>query len=420
MFKKHFKIVFTMLLSFAFLIYILPVPVFAFGPASNDIYDGIDVSIYQGNIDFKKIKNDGIEVVYIRSSEGENFVDPNYERNYREAKENGLKVGFYHYVTARTEEEARRQAEFFVSTIGGKSPDCKLAMDFENFGNLTKSEVNKIGLAFLNRVKELSKKEVVLYSDAYAASFVWEGETTTFPLWIAQYEVNEPQNNGNWETWEGWQYSDKGEINGINTYVDRDKFTKEILLSDNSELPKPEKPEEPENPEEEPKTKTIIIKWGDTLSQLALDYHTTVEELVKLNNIANPNLIYAGCPLIVPNNESKKSDTQIYIVKKGDTLSEIARIFDTSVLQIAKDNNIKNVNLIFPGQKLVIRSNDNYDTNHIIYTIKKGDTLWSISRKYNTTIANLVMSNRIKNKNLIYAGQFLRINRNVKDLTNIK
>ncbi len=409
---KFIKINLIFLLTFTFIIYILSAPIFAFGPSSSKIYQGIDVSIYQGDIDFEKVKQSGIEVVYIKSSEGSNFIDPLFERNYEKAKRSNLKVGFYHYVTARTEEQAIRQAEFFVSTISGKVADCRLAMDFENFGNLSKEEINRIGLAFLKRVEELSKKEVVLYSDAFNANSTWSGEITKYPLWIAQYEVEEPENNGTWNSWVGWQYTDVGDIRGIEAYVDRDKYTKEIFLSDNSELPKPEIPEKPEKPEDPSKperTKTITIKRGDTLSCLAIKYNTTVEELVKLNNIKNPNLIYAGKKLIVPNNQKDSANSETYTVKKGDTLSKIALIFNTTVNEIAKNNNIQNVNLIYPNQRLIIYNNNNFDTGHTLYKVQKGDSLWKIARRNNTTIANILRLNRIKNKNLIYPNQIFRI-----------
>ena len=84
-------------------------------------------------------------------------------------------------------------------------------------------------------------------------------------------------------------------------------------------------------------------------------------------------------------------------------------MFNTTVSNIAQENNIKNVNLIYPGQQLVVKSNCRYDCGHTLYMVKKGDTLWSIARRYNTTIANIVRLNRIKNANLIYPGQIFRI-----------
>ena len=416
MFNKMKKISLLFLSSMIIVCYILPTKVFAFGPSSNIIYQGIDVSGYQGNINFREVKEAGIDIVYIKSSEGSNYIDSHFERNYEQARANGLKIGFYHYVTARTEEQARRQAQFFVSVISGKVADCKLAMDFESFGSLSREEINRIGLVFLQTVEQLSGKEVILYSNAYTANNIWRGELTNYPLWVAQYGVNEPQNNGTWDSWAGWQYTDMGEVNGISTYVDRNRFTQEVLLDDTAIVPPVEQPEDPDQGEgeggnEQPTTNTmeITIQWGDTLSELAIQYHTTVAELVRLNDIQNPNLIYAGETLIVPSANEQTGQSQVYTVKRGDTLSEIAMKYGTTVQAIAQDNHITNVNLIYPGQRLVIRDTCRYDCGHRIYTVKPGDSLWTIARRYNTTIANIVRLNRIQNPRLIYPGQIFRI-----------
>lgn len=416
MLNKIKKISLLFLSSMIIVCYILPTKVFAFGPSSNIIYQGIDVSGYQGNINFREVKEAGIDIVYIKSSEGSNYIDSHFERNYEQARANGLKIGFYHYVTARTEEQARRQAQFFVSVISGKVADCKLAMDFESFGSLSREEINRIGLVFLQTVEQLSGKEVILYSNAYTANNIWRGELTNYPLWVAQYGVNEPQNNGTWDSWAGWQYTDMGEVNGISTYVDRNRFTQEVLLDDTAIVPPVEQPEDSDQGEgeggnEQPTTNTmeITIQWGDTLSELAIQYHTTVAELVRLNDIQNPNLIYAGETLIVPSANEQTGQSQVYTVKRGDTLSEIAMKYGTTVQAIAQDNNISNVNLIYPGQRLVIRDTCRYDCGHRIYTVKPGDSLWTIARRYNTTIANIVRLNRIQNPRLIYPGQIFRI-----------
>lgn len=403
------KKIVILLIIVTFPIYILVTPVCAFGPSPGNIYEGIDVSGWQGNIDYSQVANSGIQVVYMKTSEGINFVDPYFEQNYQNAKANGLKVGFYHYLTARSNDEAVAQANFFVSTISGKVPDCKLAMDFESFGSLSITQINDIGYTFVQTVQNLSGKEVVIYSDTYNASSVFGGALTNYSLWVAQYEVEEPTPNGNWENWSGWQYTDEGEIPGIDGYVDRDKYTDSIFLSNGSEpvptpAPTPNPSPEPEN------TTTITVRWGDTLSELAIKYNTTVARLVELNNIANPDLIYAGATLIVPSSISggSTSDEEIYIVKYGDTLSKIAIEYGTTVNAIASVNNIQNVNLIYVGQKLIIPVN-RYETNHVIYKVKRGDTLWSLSRRYGVSIATIVRLNRIGNPNLIYIGQNLRI-----------
>lgn len=408
--EVYIKNVGIFLMCFIIIFYLLPATILAFGPANSTIYNGIDVSGYQGNINFEQVKDAGIKIIYIKSSEGFNYIDSKFERNYEEAKKAGLKIGFYHYVTARTEEQAISQAKFFASVIAGKVPEAKLAMDFEYFGNLTKKQINQIGLTFLKEVEKITKKQVVIYSNTSTAKNIWQGEITNYPLWIAQYEVEEPQENGNWKNWVGWQYTDMGEVKGISTYVDRNQFTKDILLSEPTEIPKPEEPGEPETPEKpinHSKTITITIKKGDTLSGLALQYNTTVSELVKLNSIANPNLIYAGAKLTVPNNQNYT--TEIYTVQKGNTLSGIAQKFNTTVAELVTLNNIANPNLIYTGQKLIVPTQIEHDCGHMLYTIKPGDTLWSLAKRYNTTIANIVKLNRIQNANKIYPGQMFRI-----------
>ncbi len=409
--KNIRKIIISFLVVVTMPMYILIAPVYAFGPSSSNIYDGIDVSGWQGNIDYSEVASSGIEIVYMKASEGTSFVDPYFNQNYTNAKANGLKVGFYHYLTARSNSEAVAEANFFVSTISGMTPDCRLAMDFESFGNLSAEEINEIGLTFMQTVESLSGKEMVIYSDTSNASNIFGGGLTNYPLWVAQYEVEEPTPNGNWDSWVGWQYTDAGEISGINGYVDRDRFTDGILLNENSEVPLPDNTNKPSAGG----TTTITIQRGQTLSGIALEYNTTVQILVELNNIANPNLIYAGSTLIVPSGETpidtdgnSTSGQTIYVVQRGDTLNKIAAEFGTTARAIAVENNIRNINLIYIGQRLIIPTN-RYDLNHTLYKIQWGDTLWSISRRYGVPIATIVRLNRIKNPNLIYAGSTIRI-----------
>ena len=168
MFKK-IKIIVLLFSFVTFFIISTSVSSLAFGPSSSSIYQGIDVSSWQGNINFAQVKNAGIDIVYIKSSEGVSYIDPYFERNYQNAKANGLKVGFYHYVTARTVEEARNQANFFAKVISGKEPDCKLAMDFESFGNLSVNQINEISKVFLETLQNATNKEVLIYSKSYTA-----------------------------------------------------------------------------------------------------------------------------------------------------------------------------------------------------------------------------------------------------------
>lgn len=342
------------LITLVLLFTILPSNAWATTASSNQIYEGIDVSNWQGYIDYTEVKNDGIDIVYIKSSQGVNIVDAYFKINYNNAKSNGLKVGFYHFLTAKNEEEAISQAEFFASVVSKTSPDCKLAMDFEVFGDLTVTEINNISRAFLDRVKGITGKEVIIYSDEYAARNIFSKELSReYPLWIAEYGIQSPRET-NWEYWEGFQYSDQGRVSGVQGYVDRDKFTNNIFLSNTTQI------EENGNKENYNQDTIYTVQKGDNLSRIALRYGTTVNELVILNKIQNPNLIYLGQQLIVPingnieNTNVHETGHIVYTVKAGDTLSKLAVEYNTSVENIARLNSIKNVNLIYIGEKLRI------------------------------------------------------------------
>lgn len=377
---------------------------------TSNTYQGIDVSLYQGYIDYSRVKDSGIQVVYIKASEGTTIIDPYFRTNYDNAKAQGLKIGFYHFVRARNEEEAIREAEFFHSVIYGTTPDCRLAMDFEVFDGLSVESINQISFAFLQKLQELTNKECVVYSDAYNARTVFSSElASVYPLWIAEYDVDIPTSTGNWKEWIGFQYSDRGRINGIDGNVDLDRFRDDIFLSDTGEIPKP-------NPQPEPEPDTsnsiyYIVKKGDTLTRIALWYNTTVEELVRLNNIKDPNLIYIGQRLLISVSDDPNKQKEVkYTVKRGDTLYRIANRYGITVNEIVELNNIKNPNLIYVGQILRIPLNNSINqTQPVYYRVRRFDRLWRIAKRYGTTVNNIARLNGIINPNLIYVGQVLKI-----------
>lgn len=379
--------------------------VLAFSPASTPTYSGIDVSEWQGEINYSNVAEDGIEVVYIRSSEGSSYIDPYFKTNYERAKANNLKVGFYHYMIARNMEEAEQEATFFASVISGTEADCRLAMDFESFGDLSVEQINEISFAFLRKVEELTGKEMVVYSNTNDAINIFSQElANNYPIWVAEYGVREPINNGKWSTWVGFQYTDRGLVSGINGYVDRDEFAREIFLSDTTTIPN--------NTGTDASTSNIIyiVRRGNTLSQIANRYGTTVQNIVRLNDIQNPNLIYVGQRLMISNVNEKTSTVTTYTVQSGDTLSKIAARFGTTVEQLVRLNNIRNPNLIYPGEVLTINSTNTLgDLGHNIYTIQYGDTLTGIAQRFGVSVEQIVELNNIQNPNVIYAGERIKI-----------
>ncbi len=348
-FKKIFA-VFLLLLS------IFTPYAFSFGPSDDTIYEGIDVSYYQGDINYEDVKNSGIDIVYIRASEGTTYIDPYFKDNYEKAKGNGLKVGFYHYVCARNIEEAKNEARFFADVIKGTNPDCKLCMDFESFGNLSNYEINEISKTFLETLEEITNKECIIYSDAYNAKETFSEELAKeYAIWVADYFVNEPESNNKWPYWVGFQYTDRGKIEGIYDNVDRDKFTSGVLLNDTSEI-KANTPNISSN-KVKSNMKTITVTWGETLSGIAHEYNTSYMYLAKINGIKDPNLIYVGQKIEVPtnsNNELHETNHILYSVKRGNTLTLISQMYGVTIEDIATLNHIKNPNLIYTGQVLRI------------------------------------------------------------------
>lgn len=339
---------------------------YAITNSSELAYRGIDVSNWQGYIDYEEVKNEGIEVVYIKASQGSNIKDAYFDINYENAKSNGLRVGFYHFLTATNEEEAEREARFFASVISGKTPDCKLVMDYEVFGGNNREEINNISRVFLRTVKELTNKEVIIYSDLSNAKYTFNKSLAEeYELWLAYYGDYKELTNveTNWEKYIGVQYTDRGEVNGISGNVDRDLFGTEIFLNEISEVPN--------NNNNDFNTKTIyyVVKRGDTLSEIAQRYGTTFQEIASINNIPNPNLIFPGERLriltnsTINGNEERGLGDIIYTVKRGDTLWKIARAYNVTIEHIVELNDIRNPNLIFPGEKFRITESDSMELN---------------------------------------------------------
>ncbi len=192
-------------------------------------YEGIDVSHWDDGIDFESVKDAGVSVVYMKASEGAAYIDPNFEKNYRGALKAGLKIGFYHFVTARSIEEARQEAQHFAQVIDGKEYQGCPVMDFESFGDLTKEQVNEISLVFLQELQTATGGIVAIYSDSSNAANLFDKRLSEYPLWIAEYNVISPSMKNPWKNWAGWQYTDSGQVSGISGPVDRNYFKKDML-----------------------------------------------------------------------------------------------------------------------------------------------------------------------------------------------
>lgn len=150
---------------------------------------------------------------------------------------------------------------------------------------------------------------------------------------------------------------------------------------------------------------TYTVKKGDSLYSIANKYNTTVEELKRINNLTS-NTLSIGQVLKLPSDKPNKieqeKNTITYTVQKGDSLYSIARKYSTTIDKI-KDLNNLTTNLLSIGQVLLIPTNTNLETT---YTVQKGDSLYSIAKKYNTTVDKLKQLNNLTS-NLLSIGQIL-------------
>ena len=194
---------------------------------------GIDVSKWQGNIDFTKVKNTGATFVMIRVGSqngvgGEYVLDKNFKQNIENALKNDLKVGIYFYSYADSEKEAKKQANWVIKQIKDYDIDLPIVFDFESFDAFNQMELSIFGLnevanSFIETVDNAGYTGV-LYSSKNYLNAIWKYHTS--PVWLAHY-TDQTNYEGDYFM---WQMCDDGKIDGIEGYVDID-----ILYKNSSE-----------------------------------------------------------------------------------------------------------------------------------------------------------------------------------------
>lgn len=183
---------------------------------------GIDVSVHNGNIDWQKVKSSGIDFAIIRAGYGRELSqkDARFEENYRNAKAAGIPIGAYWYSYAMSEDEARLEADVFLSVIKGKQFEFPVYFDVEEKRqfDLGKEKVSAIMRAFLEKV-EAAGYFVGLYGSASSlTTHTADDIKSRYTIWLAHW-VNQTNYSGSYAL---WQYSDKGSFPGINGNVDLD------------------------------------------------------------------------------------------------------------------------------------------------------------------------------------------------------
>ena len=187
---------------------------------------GIDVSKWQGNIDWTKVKSAGIEFAMLRGGFGKTAsqIDSKFEQNYRNAKAVGMPVGVYHYSYAKTVEDAKREAQFCLSYLKGKSFEYPIAFDIEDNSqaNLGKSTLTAIAKAFCEEVEKAGYYVCIYANLDWLKNRLDMVALSNYDVWVAQW-ASKCTYGG---VYGMWQYSDKGSVNGISGNVDMDEAYK--------------------------------------------------------------------------------------------------------------------------------------------------------------------------------------------------
>lgn len=180
---------------------------------------GIDISAHNGPIDFERIRNEGIDFVFMKASEGSGFKDVAFFDNYRNARKAGLKVGAYHFF--RFDVPGHMQSLNYLNSIRGRHLDFPLVIDLEEWGNprgvSTDLIVSRLE-AFLAHV-ELSGHPIMIYTNKRGYERFIKNRFENYPLWICSFTPLTPDVN-----WIFWQYSHSGRLKGAKGNVDLNVF----------------------------------------------------------------------------------------------------------------------------------------------------------------------------------------------------
>lgn len=190
---------------------------------NDDTQIGIDVSKWQGDIDFSKLKASGVEFVIIRVGSsnglnGENFVDSKFIQNVKNANAVGIPVGIYFYSYASTIDRAISDAKWIVEQIKDYKVDLPIAFDWENWGSFNKFDVSFFGLTniakgFMDTIKDAGY-DAMLYSSKTYLENIWL--PTSYPVWLAHYTKNTNYTG----EYSFWQMCSNGRVDGISGDVD--------------------------------------------------------------------------------------------------------------------------------------------------------------------------------------------------------
>lgn len=381
---------------------------------------GIDVSYFQGNINWRQVQNNQIEFAMIRATYGTTGTDKKFIDNINEIQKTNIYPGSYHYCYALNTNEAIEEAKHFINTIKPYKLYYPAALDMEerSIAELGKESVTDIIIAFIDTLRS-EKYYPILYTDLnWIQNYINTNRINDLDIWIADWspELAYKKNVTM------WQYSRNGSIPGINgnvdmniSYKDYPSIIKEHGLNgtdgdDNSSDPPIPDP----NPDPDPNPIIPLfyrVKAGDSLWNIAqrfLGNGDKFREIMAVNNLTS-EVIKPGQLLRIPQND--QNNIVLYRVRRGNTLWNISQRFlgnGERYKEIMEINGLT-TDTIYPGQILRVPVEPQNVT--ITYTVKNGDTLWNIAQRFlgnGERYRDIISLNDLSSE-IIYPGQKLKI-----------
>jgi len=199
-----------------------------------DTLRGIDVSHFQGNVNWDEVKAGGMHFGIAKATQGMTYVDPEFANNWKGIMDNGLYRGCYHFYVAA--DDPIKQAENFVNTIkelGQHHLPPALDLEGGDIGGLDVSQYQANVLKWLTYVeKELNIQPMIYTNGPFGNEYLDNKEFSKYKLWIAEYGSKEAHVPKIWEdkSWSGWQFTSHDQLKGVNGSVDESKFLSSLLI----------------------------------------------------------------------------------------------------------------------------------------------------------------------------------------------
>lgn len=254
---------------------------------------GIDVSHWQGPIQWPAVRSAGKYFAFIKVTEGTNYTDPSFSQNWAGAKAAGILRGAYHFF--RPLQDARRQAELFCTTVALEDGDLPPVLDLEVSENLKAATIIQRAELWLAEVESRTGRRPIIYSGVNFLNTSFQVAPGQPPAWVKDYHLwianylgpgaTQPYLPQGWKRWTFWQHSASGQVSGIQGNVDLDWFNgseQELLALTGGQTQSAQQ--------------RYLVKEGDSLEKIAQQFNVTLTELVR----ANPQLLTAGMWLNLP------------------------------------------------------------------------------------------------------------------------